>query len=230
MHSQRPQVEVAVVQTGGQRDAHGQAAQRSLAKAVRARTSIVTATGSQVLRLPQAAESPALFATPLLYWPGAAAFAPLPVAAVQRLRRFVLAGGTLLFDERGRSRDFRQAVRALLRTMLPSAPLQPLPRTHTVYRSFYLFRPEQTAAHASLQLEAVLLDGRAAVLYSAHDLGTGWQRGDQPEHPPRLPNAAERALRLGVNIVTYALCLDYKDDQVHAPFLMRRRGRQTTAP
>jgi hypothetical protein len=34
----------------------------------------------------------------------------------------------------------------------------------------------------------------------------------------------EAAVRLGVNLVMYALCLDYKDDQVHAPFILRRRA------
>ena len=33
----------------------------------------------------------------------------------------------------------------------------------------------------------------------------------------------ERAVRLAVNIAMYVLCSNYKDDQVHAPFLMRRR-------
>ena len=33
----------------------------------------------------------------------------------------------------------------------------------------------------------------------------------------------ERAIRLAVNIAMYVLCSNYKDDQVHAPFLMRRR-------
>jgi hypothetical protein len=36
----------------------------------------------------------------------------------------------------------------------------------------------------------------------------------------------ELAIRLAVNIAMYVLCLDYKDDQVHAEELMRRRGRQ----
>ena len=36
----------------------------------------------------------------------------------------------------------------------------------------------------------------------------------------------EHAMRLAVNIAMYVLCSDYKDDQVHAPFLMRRRARQ----
>ena len=33
----------------------------------------------------------------------------------------------------------------------------------------------------------------------------------------------EYAIRLAVNIAMYVLCSNYKDDQVHAPFLMRRR-------
>jgi hypothetical protein len=28
---------------------------------------------------------------------------------------------------------------------------------------------------------------------------------------------------MGLNLVMYALCLDYKTDQVHVPFIMRRR-------
>jgi hypothetical protein len=34
----------------------------------------------------------------------------------------------------------------------------------------------------------------------------------------------EHAVRLAVNIAMYVLCSNYKDDQVHAPFLMRRRA------
>ena len=34
----------------------------------------------------------------------------------------------------------------------------------------------------------------------------------------------ERAIRLAVNVAMYVLCSNYKDDQVHAPFLMRRRA------
>ena len=38
----------------------------------------------------------------------------------------------------------------------------------------------------------------------------------------------QRAIRLAVNIAMYVLCSDYKDDQVHAEELMRRRGRAHT--
>jgi hypothetical protein len=34
----------------------------------------------------------------------------------------------------------------------------------------------------------------------------------------------EHAIRLAVNVAMYVLCSNYKDDQVHAAFLMRRRA------
>ena len=34
------------------------------------------------------------------------------------------------------------------------------------------------------------------------------------------------ALFAAVSLGVYALCLDYKDDQVHVPFIMRRRPGQ----
>ena len=34
----------------------------------------------------------------------------------------------------------------------------------------------------------------------------------------------EEAVRLAVNVAMYVLCSNYKDDQVHAEHLMRRRG------
>jgi hypothetical protein len=44
------------------------------------------------------------------------------------------------------------------------------------------------------------------------------------EVEPRGEAQRERAVRLAVNLAMYVLCSNYKDDQVHAPFLMRRRA------
>ena len=33
----------------------------------------------------------------------------------------------------------------------------------------------------------------------------------------------EMTFRLGINVLMYALCLDYKEDQVHIPFILKRR-------
>jgi hypothetical protein len=79
-------------------------------------------------------------------------------------------------------------------------------------------------------LEAVMHGDRAAVIYSRHDLAGALERDAVGNHTYGVVPGGERqretAIRLGVNLVLYALCLDYKDDQVHAPFIMRRRAGQ----
>lgn len=76
--------------------------------------------------------------------------------------------------------------------------------------------------------------GRAVIVYSQNDLGGAWARDRfgqwQHEVVPGGENQRELAFRLGVNLVMYALCLDYKSDQVHVPFIMRRRMWQAPLP
>jgi len=64
-------------------------------------------------------------------------------------------------------------------------------------------------------------------LFSSHDLGGALSHDGESFTLPVAPGGEEQreqAVRLAVNIAMYALCSNYKDDQVHAPFLMRRRG------
>jgi hypothetical protein len=41
---------------------------------------------------------------------------------------------------------------------------------------------------------------------------------------------AELQRRLSVNLVLYALCVDYKSDQVHAPAILERRKWRVAPP
>ena len=58
-------------------------------------------------------------------------------------------------------------------------------------------------------------------------LGGAWARDDFGNYDfpcePGGEKQRELAFRMGVNFVMYALCLDYKSDQVHVPFIMKRR-------
>jgi len=78
------------------------------------------------------------------------------------------------------------------------------------------------------KLEAVVRGGNAQVIFSSHDLaGALAQSPGGLWSVPVTPGGElqrERAIRLAVNIAMYVLCSNYKDDQVHAPFLMRRRA------
>ena len=76
-------------------------------------------------------------------------------------------------------------------------------------------------------MEAVHRDNRMVVAYMQNDLGGAWSRDNfgNYEFPcePDGERQRELSFRIGVNLVMYALCLDYKTDQVHVPFIMRRR-------
>jgi len=72
-----------------------------------------------------------------------------------------------------------------------------------------------------------LLPGRLAAVYSANDLVGAFARDSlgtwELEVVPGGELQREKAIRLGVNLAMYAMCLDYKEDQVHIPFIMKRR-------
>ena len=200
-------------------------APRRLAWEVRKRTSIDVHLEPGRARL----DDPSIFETPFLYWAGDRAFDPLSDREVTGLRRFVRFGGFVLIDDAAGGDDgFDRAVRRELARAFPSQPLAPLDNGHTLFRSFYLLTRPEGRVRGPDRLEAITAGERVAVLYSRHDLGGAWARDNLGSWlhavTPGGDEQRERAIRLGVNAVMYALCLDYKDDQVHAPFIMRRRG------
>lgn len=203
-----------------------ESAPRRLAWEVRKRTSIDTSLEPTSARL----DDPTIFETPFLYWSGDAAFPALSDAEVQGLQRFVSFGGFVIIDDASAPGDdgFDGSIRRELSRALPTDPLSELGNDHVLYRSFYLLERPEGRVLGPDHVEAIVTSERLAVVYSRHDLGGAWARDNLGnwEHPvePGGDDQRERAIRLGVNLVMYAMCLDYKDDQVHAPFIMRRRG------
>ena len=62
------------------------------------------------------------------------------------------------------------------------------------------------------------------MVYSQNDLLGAWARDDLGMWEYEVePRQRENTFRFGVNLVMYAMCLDYKDDQVHLPFILKRR-------
>lgn len=201
------------------------AAQR-LAWEVRQRTSVETRLPPTRVKL----SDPQLFESGFAYWSGKAAFPALSDAELIGLRRFIEFGGFLLIDDAAPEvAGFDQSVRRELERAFGAGQLHKLPAEHVVYRSFYLLNRPYGRAVGSDSLEAIERSGRAAVIYSRHDLGGAWDRDNLGNFYHAVEGGdgqRELAMRLGVNLVLYALCLDYKDDQVHSPFIMRRRAGQ----
>ena len=177
--------------------------------------------------------SETLHETPFLYLSGDREIDLPSAAGIEALRRFLTFGGFLLIDSAEGSTDgaFDGSVRKLIGAVFPpvgsAKPLEVVPSDHVVYKSFYLLdRPLGRLAIAPA-MEAVIRDGRIVAAYVANDLGGAWQRDDFGNYDfpcePGGERQRELAFRMGVNLVMYALCLDYKADQVHVPFIMKRR-------
>ena len=202
---------------------------KRLAWEIEKRTSIEVARDPAVVT----PTSEGLHETPFLYLAGDRELELPSAAGIEALRRFLTFGGFLLIDSAEGSVDgaFGASVRKLIAAIFPAVgaakPLEVVPSDHVVYKSFYLLdRPVGRLAIAPA-MEGVIRDGRIVAAYVANDLGGAWVRDDFGNYDfpcePGGERQRELAFRMGVNLVMYALCLDYKADQVHVPFIMKRR-------
>jgi hypothetical protein len=177
--------------------------------------------------------SEALHETPFLYLAGEREVELPNAAGIEALRRFLTFGGFLLVDsaEGTSGGAFDGSVRKLMSAVFPTTGsakgLEVIPSDHVVYKSFYLLDKPFGRLALAPAMEGVIRDGRIVAVYIGNDLGGAWSRDDFGNYEFQCEPGGERqrelAFRMGVNLVMYALCLDYKADQVHVPFIMKRR-------
>lgn len=171
---------------------------------------------------------PELFRLPFLVLTGDSAMAPLGHAEQGALRRYLTYGGFLLVDDASGQPggEFERSVARELARVLPTATIGRIPRDHVLYKSFYLLDGPKGRVKAASDALGVALQGRLAVVFSPNDLQGAVAKGGLGDWELEVEGGArqrELSLRFGINLVMYALCLDYKDDQVHLPFIMQRR-------
>jgi len=175
--------------------------------------------------------SDTLHETPFLYLTGERAIDLPSNTAIEALRRFLTFGGFLLVDSAEGSTDgaYAGSVRKLISAIFPppASSLEVIPTDHVVYKSFYLLDKPLGRLAIAPAMEGVIRDGRLVCAYIPNDLGGAWARDDFGNYDfpcePGGEKQRELSFRLGINLVMYTLCLDYKADQVHVPFIMKRR-------
>lgn len=214
----------AAVQHGPRWDAR-LAGLRRLSWELERRTSVEVSLETRAMTL----TSPKLFEQPFLYWGGEGDLPPLSADELEALRRYLTFGGFLFIDANDGSRGsgFDAAIRRELGRVLPRAPLSPLPSTHVVFKSFFLLDTAPGRLLVKPDLEGARVGGRVAVMYSQNDVLGALQRDDGGswtfDVAPGGDRQREYAVRLAVNVAMYALCLDYKDDAVHLPLILKKR-------
>ena len=153
--------------------------------------------------------SPDLFKYPLAYLTG---HLPVRFTDLERrtLREYCRRGGMLFVDDHNHDVDgvfHKSCTEEIARAV---APLADLPNDHALYRAFFTFEDGPPATSHELNgwgdnlvhkhLQAVMLGGRIAVLYSSKDYSSEWGF-----HPDNKKFYSIDNTRFGVNIVVYAL-------------------------
>jgi hypothetical protein len=171
----------------------------------------------------------ALSRSPFLFLNGLGALPAFTNDHVRALRNWIARGG-FLFIENADGRDgspFDDSVRKLLARVLPGEPLRVASADHVLYRSFYLLNQPFGRTVYKPYVEVIDRDDRSAVVYSQNDACGAWCRDGagnwEHEVVPGGAQQRELAFRFGVNVALYALCGNYKRDQVHVQYLLKRR-------
>lgn len=169
-----------------------------------------------------------LFETPLVFLTGERGWTPWPNAAILRLRAYLQAGGMLVVDSSEGVKDgaFIKSARRELARIYPDQQPRALPTDHVLYKSFYFVDTPRGRVLLNPALTGWSEGDRVSVVLGENDLLGAWARDNIGAWVFEVEGgeaAREMAFRLGINLVMYALCVNYKEDQVHIPFILKRR-------
>jgi len=159
-----------------------------------------------------------LFEHPFLWVCGDSAFDIPNERGIQRLRKFLQFGGFVFFDDLSghtSGSDFEKSFQLLSARLFPEIKPKRMLTDHVLFQTYYLLRtmPGRIPEGEMLGVE---IKYRTPMIYAAGGISTGLNPKITFENIP-----SERFL---INLLMYALTLDYKKDQIHAPYILERKG------
>jgi len=171
-------------------------------------------------------DDPQLFEHPFAVLLGNDHFELPNETGLAQLSRYLSYGGFLFIDETTGSdtSGFDESVRRLCNVLFPTRPLSPLPSDHSIFRSFFLLHEPVGRVARFDYLEGVTVGNVTPVVYNRNDLSGALERGPDGRHRyPCVPGGEwqrREAIKLGINLMLYALTANYKKDQAHVRQLM----------
>lgn len=167
---------------------------------VREQTMLDVGTEEDVVEL----TSDKLFSYPYLYLTGHGNVT-FSSEEAQRLRRYLQRGGFLHVDD---NYGLDEYIREELRKVFPEKELVEVPYNHPIYDIRYDFSDGPPKIHEhdgeAAQGYGIFGDGGRLMVFYTHetDLGDGWEPASVHNNSPEKRRAA---LRMGTNILTYAM-------------------------
>ncbi len=127
----------------------------------------------------------------------------------QKLRRYLLNGGMIIFNPGMGSKPFYDSARRELAAVFPEIPIQRLASDHPIFHSYYDLdqiqyrRGVREAGYHGTEpwLEGVTINCRTVAVVSRWGMDIGW---DAVDDDTLLGFTIESAQKLGVNLLAYA--------------------------
>jgi len=127
---------------------------------------------------------------------------------VKVLRWYLEEEGGMLIISHGGGRTFGPSVRRMLNRVLPGRSLVDISNDDPIFQRPFVFpngAPELWH-HDGYRASGIKVNGRWVVFYHPGDLGDAWKDG----HSGAGPEVAERAYKLGINLMYYAFNAYYR--------------------
>jgi len=137
---------------------------------------------------------------PVLYATGHYHFAYTPTQRA-KLRKFMLAGGMMVFDAGCGSKPFYDSARRELGIIFRDVHIQRLSLDHPVFHAYYDVAGIRCAG-AEPWFEGVTVNCRTLALVSRWGMGIGWEKLAKDSYPAY---SSDDAIKLGVNLFSYAI-------------------------
>ena len=147
--------------------------------------------------------SPNLFEHPFIYMTGHGNVV-FTQSEINNLKKYLMGGGFLHIDD---NYGMNQYIRTEMKKIFPELNFTELPHSHSIYNNIYNFENGLPKIHEHdnqpAQGLALIYNNRIICFYSYEsDLGDGWEDANVHNNPQVK---REQALKMGANIVSYAM-------------------------
>ncbi len=163
------------------------------------------ALGTNFMTQPAEVESgsPSIFSYPFVHMTGHGRV-DFTASEANNMRSYLQSGGFLHIDD---NYGLDEWIRPAMKKIFPQAEFVEVPYSHPIYHGVYDFPSGLPKIHQhdgkGPKGYGIFLEGRLAVFYSYEcDLGDGWE---DPEVHQDAPAVREKALKMGTNILYYAM-------------------------
>ncbi|OGS45516.1 MAG: hypothetical protein A2539_10140 [Elusimicrobia bacterium RIFOXYD2_FULL_34_15] len=184
-------------------------------------TSVKIIPGRRVLKL----SDEILYWSPFIVIAGNTDHPDFTETEIQILKRYILCGGLIFIDDSSGKKGFGfdKNIRDVIRKISPENPLDKIPVSDAVFKSFYLLKNVPGRITTNRYIEGCKIGERYSIIYSQNDLLGAWEKDNLGNYIyPCSEQQRWETKKLMLNIILYSLTGTYKSDTIHKSFIQNK--------